>query len=73
MSSLEELVEKLKMRRKAKGLSIREWEEYSGYCGACLWHWEHVKHLTGLQKFIDWAQSLGLRVELEDDNDEGDK
>lgn len=64
-----QLLTKLKTRRANEG-SYREFAERLGYSHSTMWAWESGKRNIRLRQFVDWAQALGFRVELVDDDGE---
>lgn len=68
-----QLLQKLKNRRVKEG-SCREFARRLGYSSSTISGWENGHRNIRLRQFIDWAQVLGFRVELvnEEQEDEED-
>lgn len=71
--TFDQILDKLAFRRKLKGWDYRDIAEETGYSWSTIHKWERYRNRrrsVTLRALIDWAQALGLKVELVDDEEE---
>lgn len=66
----EELIIRLRERRKNLGLSRRALSLRLGYSGETIRHWESGQNNPSFPSLLAWAQCLGMKLRLDEEEDD---
>lgn len=58
------IVQTLRMERYKRGIAAVDLAELTGYAPKSILEWENGRNNPKLRQLHDWAQALGMRLEL---------